>query len=177
MAGAPVNPPQPLEDLDIVEIHEGDVISFDETDCMTPENVRTPQKHDHEHSNIPGPDDLVDTSSTTGTKRKVQYRPEEDGAIFGASRFGHFGEYMRRKRAKLQIQNASMDTEASGEGKSNIFKGISVYVRPHILIYVLGQVNVCRRNLDLGEWLDEALGAGHQATSCSARRRLPTVSG
>ncbi|KAF8437470.1 hypothetical protein L210DRAFT_3405487 [Boletus edulis BED1] len=35
---------------------------------------------------------------------------------------------MRRKRAKLQIQNASMDTEGSGEEKSNIFKGISIYV-------------------------------------------------
>ncbi|KAF8553775.1 DNA repair protein [Imleria badia] len=35
---------------------------------------------------------------------------------------------MRRKRAKLQVQNASMDTEASGEEKSNIFKGVSVYV-------------------------------------------------
>ena len=82
-------------------------------------------------------DTLVDlSSSSTGTKRKAQYALEADEAVYGASRFGHFGEYMRRKRAKLQIQNASMDTEAGGEEKGDLFKGISVYVRPRILLRV-----------------------------------------
>ncbi|KAH7890064.1 hypothetical protein F5I97DRAFT_1934831 [Phlebopus sp. FC_14] len=54
---------------------------------------------------------------------------EDDPEIYGASRFGHFGEYMHRKRAKLQIQNANMDFGGgSKEGKSALFRGISVYV-------------------------------------------------
>lgn len=49
---------------------------------------------------------------------------------YGASRFGEFGEYMTRKRAKLQIQNAEMDVddEDSG-GRSRIFRGLQIYVR------------------------------------------------
>ena len=50
--------------------------------------------------------------------------------IYGASRFGGFGEYMRRKRAKLQIQNADLEQpSATDDGaKSQILKGIAVYV-------------------------------------------------
>lgn len=49
---------------------------------------------------------------------------------YGASRFGGFGEYMSRKRAKLQIQNAELEqTGATGDvAKSQIFKGITIYV-------------------------------------------------
>jgi DNA repair protein REV1 len=48
----------------------------------------------------------------------------EDDEVYGASHFGQFGEYMRRKRAKLQIQNAVLaQTEDSG-----IFRGLSIYV-------------------------------------------------
>ena len=48
----------------------------------------------------------------------------EDDEVYGASHFGQFGEYMRRKRAKLQIQNAALaQTEDSG-----IFRGLSIYV-------------------------------------------------
>ncbi|KAH9890493.1 DNA repair protein [Cubamyces lactineus] len=48
---------------------------------------------------------------------------------YGASRFGEFGEYMTRKRAKLQIQNAEMvvDDEDSG-GRSRIFRGLQIYI-------------------------------------------------
>lgn len=54
---------------------------------------------------------------------------EVDQATYGASRFGEYGEYMRRKRAKLQIQN----TELSGpdevpEEKSRIFQALQIYV-------------------------------------------------
>lgn len=55
------------------------------------------------------------------------------GDTYGASRFGEFGDYMRRKRAKLQIQNAQMsennNDNASGETESRIFQGIAIYVR------------------------------------------------
>lgn len=50
---------------------------------------------------------------------------EED--TYGASRFGGFGDYMRRKRAKLQIQNGDMVEDSKD---SAIFKGLSIYVSP-----------------------------------------------
>jgi len=53
---------------------------------------------------------------------------EEDPEIYGASRFGHFGEYMRRKRAKLQIQNANLEASQDVGGKSKVFSGLSIYV-------------------------------------------------
>ena len=53
-----------------------------------------------------------------------------DSDTYGASRFGEFGEYMRRKRAKLQIQNAEMgDTPRGKAPKSQLlFKGLSIHV-------------------------------------------------
>jgi DNA repair protein REV1 len=63
---------------------------------------------------------------------------EMDKAVYGASRFGHFGEYMRRKRAKLQIQNAdivgSQQDSTGGDGGSTIFKGLSIYVSCFFLL-------------------------------------------
>lgn len=108
-----------------MEIYERDVMQTDHIDHGTPANTQTSLKQDHDHS---------DEASTTGTKRKVQYVTETDESIYGASRFGHFGEYMRRKRAKLQIQNANIDSGAGGERKTDILKGISVYVRLRILL-------------------------------------------
>lgn len=49
---------------------------------------------------------------------------DDDSGVYGASHFGRWDEYMRRKRAKLQIQNASLDKDEGG-----IFKGLSIYVR------------------------------------------------
>ncbi|KAJ6620397.1 hypothetical protein B0H10DRAFT_2207916 [Mycena sp. CBHHK59/15] len=47
-----------------------------------------------------------------------------DEAIYGHSHFGEFGEYMHRKRAKLQIQNSEIVPTAS----SQLFKGLAIYV-------------------------------------------------
>ncbi|KAJ6508013.1 hypothetical protein C8R47DRAFT_1209023 [Mycena vitilis] len=44
--------------------------------------------------------------------------------IYGPSGFGELGQYMQRKRAKLQIQNSEMNATA----ETQIFKGVSVYV-------------------------------------------------
>ncbi|KAJ7650454.1 hypothetical protein FB45DRAFT_18894 [Roridomyces roridus] len=49
----------------------------------------------------------------------------QDETIYGPAHFDGFGEYGRRKRAKLQIQNS--DTVASGT-KSDMFKGLAVYI-------------------------------------------------
>ncbi|PFH52489.1 hypothetical protein AMATHDRAFT_2207 [Amanita thiersii Skay4041] len=48
---------------------------------------------------------------------------EDDEEIYGAAHFGNFGEYMRRKRAKLQIQNAAL-----AQDNDAIFKGLSIYI-------------------------------------------------
>ncbi|KAF9519523.1 hypothetical protein BS47DRAFT_1358126 [Hydnum rufescens UP504] len=49
-----------------------------------------------------------------------------DTAIYGASKFGGWSEYMGRKRAKLQIQNREI-AEGSPP-KPQIFKGVQIYI-------------------------------------------------
>lgn len=79
-------------------------------------------KRSHSVMNEEGTDNMAQENSEGST---------DD--TYGASRFGGFGDYMRRKRAKLQIQNAHMsdnakDGDAPGEIRSRIFKGIAIYV-------------------------------------------------
>ncbi|KAI0689819.1 hypothetical protein BC835DRAFT_1548803 [Cytidiella melzeri] len=45
---------------------------------------------------------------------------------YGASRFGEFGEYMHRKRQKLQIQNTEMGED--GPNATGIFRGLQIYI-------------------------------------------------
>ena len=52
-----------------------------------------------------------------------------DSHTYGASTFGGFGEYMARKRAKLQIQNQTIPSGSELETASRIFRGIRIYVR------------------------------------------------
>jgi hypothetical protein len=60
-----------------------------------------------------------------------------DSDAYGASRFGGFGEYMRRKRAKLQIQNVEMGstTPTVIASTSKLFSGLSIYVGQSALCY------------------------------------------
>jgi hypothetical protein len=52
-----------------------------------------------------------------------------DSDTYGASRFGGFGDYMRRKRAKLQIQNAEMGGAPTAiASTSKLFSGLSIHV-------------------------------------------------
>ncbi|EAU81859.1 REV1 [Coprinopsis cinerea okayama7 len=60
--------------------------------------------------------------ATTTTAEKVA---SEDADIYGPARFGGFGQYMHRKRAKLQIQNDSLKGK---EVKDGIFKGLAIYI-------------------------------------------------
>ena len=57
---------------------------------------------------------------------------EEQQDIYGASHFGGWGQYMRRKRAKLQIQN--QDLEEGGTNDVRIFRGLSIYVSSFVYI-------------------------------------------
>ncbi|KAK0200352.1 hypothetical protein DFS33DRAFT_1387562 [Desarmillaria ectypa] len=61
---------------------------------------------------------------STKTSHKKRRRPEQgDDMIYGPSHFGDFGEYMHRKRAKLQIQNSEFESNDGG-----IFKGLVIYI-------------------------------------------------
>jgi DNA repair protein REV1 len=57
-----------------------------------------------------------------------QEQKVQDEVIYGASHFGQFGEYMRRKRAKLQIQNKDLESNTNEVGNTGIFNGLSIYV-------------------------------------------------
>ena len=69
-------------------------------------------------------------SSIDGDPKKAGYLASD---VYGAAHFGDFGQYMSRKRAKLQVQNAEMgEDEVGGEEvsqKSRIFQGLQIYVR------------------------------------------------
>jgi DNA repair protein REV1 len=59
-----------------------------------------------------------------------------DSDTYGAARFGGFGEYMRRKRAKLQIQNAEMGGAPTAIALTNkLFSGLSIHVGQPALCY------------------------------------------
>ncbi len=93
-----------------------------------------------------------------------------DSDTYGASRFGGFGEYMRRKRAKLQIQNAEMgDTPGAGTSKSKLFNGLSIHVGQLSLSYW----SMCSSTSD--QRLDRAFGSGIAQDDRRAWRGLPCL--
>ncbi|KAK1222899.1 deoxycytidyl transferase [Marasmius sp. AFHP31] len=63
-----------------------------------------------------------------GQSLKRPHNPDlADDDIYGEAHFDGFGEYARRKRAKLQIQNAgNLEDEAGKEPQ--IFKGIAIFI-------------------------------------------------
>ncbi|KAH8833580.1 hypothetical protein DL96DRAFT_1456120 [Flagelloscypha sp. PMI_526] len=81
-----------------------------------------------------GPIETEDTFSPLKRKRSDSpdipdyvHRPalvDDPDDIYGRAHFGNFGEYMRRKRAKLQIQNSQL----VGTPLSSIFHGVSIYI-------------------------------------------------
>ncbi|KAG6915303.1 hypothetical protein DXG01_012226 [Tephrocybe rancida] len=58
--------------------------------------------------------------------RQGQSKATVDDDTYGQAHFGDFGEYMRRKRAKLQIQNADIEPESGN--KSDLFAGLAIYI-------------------------------------------------
>lgn len=90
----------------------------------------------------------------------------EDDEVYGASHFGQFGEYMRRKRAKLQIQNAVLaQTEDSG-----IFRGLSIYVEYYL------RVPSFLPTPALGKWLDRSICSRSARVDSPKWRHLPALS-
>ncbi|KAF9533654.1 hypothetical protein CPB83DRAFT_873629 [Crepidotus variabilis] len=59
---------------------------------------------------------------------QVTGHADAEDDTYGASHFGEFGDYMRRKRAKLQVQNSEMAGNVEGGSKSELFKGLAIYI-------------------------------------------------
>ena len=57
---------------------------------------------------------------------------------YGAATYGNFGEYMTRKRAKLQVQNQTLTSGSGLEAGTGIFQGIGIYVRGNPVVRILG---------------------------------------
>ncbi|KDQ08873.1 hypothetical protein BOTBODRAFT_59081 [Botryobasidium botryosum FD-172 SS1] len=66
---------------------------------------------------------LAPLEAETATPGATAYT---DAEAYGASRFGELGDYMRRKRVKLQVQNADLATQSLQ--KPQIFKGLQFYI-------------------------------------------------
>ncbi|KIJ63335.1 hypothetical protein HYDPIDRAFT_92853 [Hydnomerulius pinastri MD-312] len=116
-----------LEDPELEKLFDQDILPFEQDDNASGANIVGPSSsRKRERSESQGSEELVNLSNAKAIDQNGQ---EDNPEIYGASRFGHFGEYMRRKRAKLQIQNANLDAGGDSNGvKSNIFQGIAVYV-------------------------------------------------
>lgn len=106
--------------------------SFGERDLTPPPSTQVPRKRRLSDSSEPDHDD-------TATPHGPKVLSGGDGSsymdahTYGAAHFGDFGEYMSRKRAKLQLQNVELDDadedEASAEvRRRQIFKGLAIYV-------------------------------------------------
>lgn len=83
----------------------------------------SPPLHTNNHPNLP----VLKRKRTPSFHTPSQpNQPLEhlDETIYGAAHFGKFDEYMHRKRAKLQIQNAALESTGS-----DLFKGLAIYVR------------------------------------------------
>ncbi|KAG0706469.1 hypothetical protein DFH29DRAFT_798311 [Suillus ampliporus] len=97
--------------------------------AVLPGDRHTTPPHDPESPSRKHPRDESDEQQVDHEMTSHGTRgPEDNPEIYGASRFGHFGEYMHRKRAKLQIQNANIDASQDIGAKSKIFSGLSIYI-------------------------------------------------
>ena len=112
-----------------------------------PQLAQRPKSHEDEHpisksslKRARSPEDAPGDSSDDGalyhtSMNVVDSRKDDDGNsyldghTYGASRFGEFREYMTRKRAKLKVQNAEIDSEGDeGASRSKLFSGLQIYV-------------------------------------------------
>ncbi|KAG5641801.1 hypothetical protein DXG03_004167 [Asterophora parasitica] len=61
-------------------------------------------------------------------RNSAQVNKDDEDYIYGEAHFGDFGEYMHRKRAKLQIQNADEGAGGSDGSGSKIFSSLAIYI-------------------------------------------------
>lgn len=114
----------------------GDVENVSQVDAaFNPEDYADPIRTQHtlkrSHSMVEDPDETLSSHRAIPLEER-QGLSDKDEETYGASTFGGFAQYMRRKRAKLQIQNAEMDdTDEKSSEKSRIFQGTAIYVRAY----------------------------------------------
>ena len=71
----------------------------------------------------------LEANSSSVKKRIEKHRFEdEEGEEYGASRFGGFEQYFRRKKIKLQNLDAERRSQSSSSNKPNIFRGVVAHV-------------------------------------------------
>ena len=129
----------------------GDEPPQPETDSQTPPNETPSASQTSRKRPRSDEDDDADESGAFHHRiiTSVDQNPSGSAYLasdtYGKAHFGGWGEYMARKRAKLQIQNTEID-EADGEDgnekvmvKSRIFEGLQIYVRA--LLATNGSVN------------------------------------
>ncbi|CAE6355618.1 unnamed protein product [Rhizoctonia solani] len=73
---------------------------------------------------------LEPTTSATLTWNSIDgsATPAKIQDTYHASKFGEFGDYFRRKRAKLQNQNAGLDTQDNRSSQGSIFRSLAIYI-------------------------------------------------
>ncbi|CAE6474479.1 unnamed protein product [Rhizoctonia solani] len=123
--------------------------TFDE-DSEVPQIGSASQGRKRKHSPVPGPENsqgepcanfsgpdwqestLGPTISATCTltlnSPAGPVTPAKTLDTYHASKFGEFGDYFRRKRAKLQNQNADLGTQDNRPPQSSIFKSLAIYI-------------------------------------------------
>lgn len=91
---------------------------------------------------------------------------------YGPSKFGNFGQYMSRKRAKLQIQNAELDVCDERSSRKGIFHGLQIYVR-----FLINFQASCWTYVDkTDQWLDTTFGSRSPRTHHTTRWHIPCLS-
>ena len=92
---------------------------------------------------------------------------------YDSSTFGGFGDYMRRKRAKLQIQNIENNNTLK-DAKPPIFKGLAIYVS--FTFFPFG-LFVIERTCPSDQWIYQALCSSVARTYRRVWRNIPRLSG
>lgn len=97
-----------------------------------PQPAAQPRKRPRSPPPSPKPERAATLQQLTTRDGSSSYM--DDTRTYGASKFNGWGEYMSRKRAKLQIQNAEIPNDDDGGGgvaggSSKIFEGLKIYVR------------------------------------------------
>ena len=111
------------EDPEFIQALQDAVLPGDVNAAATPESRATLKRSR-------SPSEEADISNTSFHPVPAGERGEtgDENDTYGRSHFGAWGEYMRRKRAKLQIQNSAQLEGEDDLERSRIFEGVSIYV-------------------------------------------------
>lgn len=141
---------------------------FAERDLTPPPSTQVPRKRRLTDSSEPAEDRDTPHDSRHASGPRVLSSGDGssymDAHTYGAAHFGDFGEYMSRKRAKLQLQNVELD-DADDEDRDGaraeirrrqIFKGLAIYVGVFTFRFlVIFELTNCLSD----QWVDRSIRA------------------